>query len=366
METSVGRVAVVGTGAIGSIIGAYLRRAGLNPYLADPWYQHIEAMKASGLRITTPNEQFDVAVRGLHFDEFEALQEHFDVVFLAVKSYDTNWVIRLVEHQLNPTGVVISAQNGINEETIAKVVGRQRTVGCVVHMGGAILGPGEVRRATDPRWATFTFGELNLQCTPRISEMSKLMGLVGDTRISENIWGALWAKLVVNCMLNATSAISGLSAAELWASEETLSVMIHLAGEVVSVSRAAGVAMDNLHLAGGKEDLEPGRVEAAHRGDQESWNYVVEALTSVAQARAGARSDNNPSMLQDMLKRRRTEVDHLNGYVARLGREYGVATPHNAVLPSLVKAVESGALPMQPSNIHRVREAGTGLKVTAP
>lgn len=351
------RVVVVGCGAIGSIIGAYLCRGGLDPLLVDPWYQHVEAMKTNGLQITTPTEQFQLPVRAVHLNEFDASDEEFDTVFLATKSYDTNWMTHLLEKHINSRSTVISAQNGINEETIANMVGSDRTLGCIVHMGGGLWEPGQVLRTFDPKWATFTFGELSGAHTNRIDEILPLMQVVGDTRISENIWGALWAKLAVNCMLNASSAITGLSSATLWLNEATLNVHVHVAGEVVRVSKAAHVVMDKLHIAGGAEDIDPQRFEDADRGDKASLDHVLNALSMVAKARKGANSDSLPSMLQDMKKHRRTEVDYLNGYVAVRGRTLGIATPYNAAFPTLVKAVERAELPIDSSNMSRVTKS---------
>src|ERR1700680_535351 len=103
------RVAVFGAGAIGGCAAGYLQNGGVQVTVADGWYQHVEAIKARGLRVTSSDgTQFEVPVRAVHLDELESLREKFDVIFLAVKSYDTGWMTRFLESYLDPKGYVVS------------------------------------------------------------------------------------------------------------------------------------------------------------------------------------------------------------------------------------------------------------------
>src|ERR1700719_1990726 len=107
------RVAVVGCGAIGSSTAGALRLAGVDLIVVDPWYQHVEAIKARGLSVSTTKGLLTVPVRALHLDEFDLSEELFDIVMLGVKAYDTGWMVRIVERHLSGSGYVFSLQNGL-------------------------------------------------------------------------------------------------------------------------------------------------------------------------------------------------------------------------------------------------------------
>ena len=128
------RLAIVGTGAIGSVIGGYLSRAGRDITLIDTWAEHVETMKDKGLHITAENGEFTTPVNAMHLGDVNSVLEPFDAIFLAVKSYDAVWATHFAMNYLKPTGVIISAQNGINDEVIAPIVGFSRDIACVINL----------------------------------------------------------------------------------------------------------------------------------------------------------------------------------------------------------------------------------------
>ena len=132
------KLAVLGAGAIGGVIGAYLTRAGSDITLIDIWPAHVEEMKRSGLKVTAPEGEFTVKVKALHLADVCSLHEQFDVVLLSVKSYDSVWAAQFILPYLKPAGILVSAQNGINEDCLAPIVGYTRTVGCVVTLGAGL------------------------------------------------------------------------------------------------------------------------------------------------------------------------------------------------------------------------------------
>lgn len=348
------RLMVLGTGAIGSVTGGYLSQTGTPVVMVDGWYQHVEAMKARGLDVVNPDGDFHIAVEAHHLDELPELDGPFDVIFLGFKAYDTLWAAQVADHYLMPDGVVVSTQNGINEEVIASVVGRERTVGCVVHMSAGLYEAGRVTRTSNPAWATFTLGELDGAATPRIERLAEVMAGVGETHVSDNIWGELWAKLTLNAMGNALAGLTGYTTRQLWSDPLGVELMIHVGGESVMVCEALGHRMDPLRPAGAPEAIHPERLRAAHLGDRGAWDEVFAQFAGTAAARTGAR-ENKASLLQDMLKGRRTEVEHLNGYIARRARHLGLDAVYNARLPGLIRAVEQGELEMRADNLNRVR-----------
>ena len=196
----------MGTGAIGSSVGADMTRAGQDVYLIDQWPEHVEAMKSKGLHITMPEGDLDIKVKALHLCEVASVKP-FDIVFLTSKSPDTVWLTHFIKPHLAPTGVLVSLQNSLNDEWIAPIIGYQRDVPSVVELAAQILGPGNVRRRTGPTKAWFGLGEMHGRVTTRVKELAGILGVAGKTEIISNIWGAKWSKLIVNTMSHAVAAI---------------------------------------------------------------------------------------------------------------------------------------------------------------
>jgi 2-dehydropantoate 2-reductase len=330
---------VLGTGAIGSSIGGYLARAGRDIVLIDMWPAHVEAMRASGLKVTAQQETFTAKVHALHLADVSSLRRPFDAVFLSVKSYDTVWATHFILPHLAPSGAIVSAQNGINEDRIAPIAGYPRTLGCVVTIGAGLYEPGHVTRTSAPDRAAFTVGELNGMLTPRLQELVGLLSDAGPTQATTNLWGDRWAKLVVNCMANPVAGITGMNNAEMRQSPEVFAVTVKVAGEALAVAAALGVQVEQV---GG---IPAQRYLDAARG------VGVEDLRLAWTERGKSVGAGRPSLLQDVLKGRRTEVDYLNGYVVQQGREVGVPTPVNEAIVAVTHNLEAGELAQGPANL---------------
>jgi 2-dehydropantoate 2-reductase len=333
------KLAVLGAGAIGSTIGGYLTRSGCDITLIDMWPAHVEEMKRRGLKVTAQDEEFTVEVKAVHLTDVCALREQFDAVFLSVKSYDSVWAAKFIEPYLKPGGVLVSAQNGINEERVAPVIGFTRVIGCVVTLGAGLYEPGHVLRTSSPSRPSFAVGELSGMITPRVRELVAVLAPAGPTRTTANLWGERWAKLTVNSMANAIAGISGMNSAEMRANPDTFSLTVKIACEALTVAQTLGVQVEPV---GG---VPAGAYLDAARGVglEEVRRKWVEAGRNLGAGR--------PSLLQDLLKGRRTEVDYLNGHVVRKGREVGMPTPMNEAIVEVTQRVEAGELKQDPANL---------------
>ncbi len=328
------RIAVLGVGAIGGVIGAYLARAGNDVTLIDMWPANIERIKVQGLTLTAVEEEFTVEPVALHLGEVSRVRKPFDVVVMSVKSQDSAWSARFIEPHLAPGGFIVSAQNGINEETIAEVVGWQRVVGCVVTLGATLLEPGHPRRTTANTGRTsFRLGEPSGVITPRITRMAEVLRAVGPTELTSNLMGERWAKLVTNCMSNSIAGITGLNSAELRDNTVARFLAIRIAAEAVQVSTALGVSVQPITGIPAGMFLEALDDDAIHADVERLMIDHGKVL-----------GPNMPSLAQDVIKGRRTEIDYLNGYVVRKGRGLGIPTPVNEAIVGLTKRVETGDL----------------------
>lgn len=342
------RLLVLGGGGIGGLIAGRLTDAGHDVTLADQWPEHIEAIRESGLSITEPTGDRVVRVRALHMHELQGEGLLFDAVFLAVKGYDTEWVAALAGRHVTPTGAVLVCQNGITDLRVAAMVGTDRTLGCVVTVAGELIEAGRVRRA-DTYPVGFRVGELDGPVSDRARHYAALLNDVAVTCTTGNLAGERWAKLATNCMVNALSGLSGYSAGEVRSRDDTLSVLIHLGSETIKVGCALG------HHVEAVMGLNPDRFVAASAGV--GRNELVDALRAVAKSTGGHRA----SMLQDVLKGRRTEIEELNGFVERMGLQTGVETPFNSAAAGVVRQQPVGELNAAASNIEPLLVLAKGL-----
>ena len=328
----ISRIAVIGAGAVGSIIGGLLAKSGQDVTLVDQWPEHVEVMKDRGLQLSGSCGEHTIPVRALHLHELQAVSDPFDVAFVAVKSYDTEWATWLTVAHLRPDGVVVDSQNGINDERVAAIAGPTRTLGCVVLLGAALPEAGHAMR-TDEGTLGFKIGELDGSDTPRARTVVGLLEPVAPTTLTTNLRGERWSKLTVNCIANPLAGLAGLGTADVRSDLVTRRLAIHLGAEAIQVGQALGYAVEPI------------------------WGIAAERFVAAAEGRglgaveadisrdAKSRGSGRPSLLQDVLRRRRTEIDYLNGYVVERGLHARVLTPFNAAVVSIYHELGIGFTP---------------------
>lgn len=340
------KVLIVGCGAIGGILAGSLARAGRDVTAVDPWFQHVEAMRTDGLTIVGPEEEFTVPVDALHVDELDRLDRPADVLVLAPKCYDTEWMARFGEAYLADDGCVIAAQNGIMEERLPSWVPHHRVVGCVVRTAGELTGPGRIVRHLGHGWPALTLGELDgTDDAERLPAVAELFSPAGEIRTTDNTWGELWAKLVQNIMASPAGGVTGYTTRLLWSDAILVPVAIAMAGECITVAETLGHSVEPIF-----GNTPATLYRAAHEGDDEARVEVVAAMERMASQRVGKR-ENVPSLVHDLRKGRRTEIDHLAGHVIHHARALGLSAPMNTAMTRLVHEVEAGRLTPGPKNV---------------
>jgi 2-dehydropantoate 2-reductase len=313
------RIGIVGAGAIGSIVGGLLTKAGHDVTLIDQWPEHVEAMRRDGLRLSGTCGDHLLRVHAIHIHEASLIEQPFEAVFVAVKSYDTEWATMLAVRHLGPGAVVVDFQNGVNDERVAAVAGQDRALGCVITIGAGMYEPAHAIR-TDNGTVGFKIGEHDGRETDRARRLVEVVGAVAPTKLTTNLWGERWSKLAVNCMANPLAALSGLGSAEVRSAPGVRRVGINTAAEVIRVGRAVG------------HEVEPVYGIAAQRFVDASEGRNLEAVEQDMVASVRFLTGGRPSMLQDVMRGRRTEIDALNGYVVEHGRRRGIPTPFNEAI----------------------------------
>lgn len=328
----INRIGIIGAGAIGSVVGGLLTKAGRDVTLVDQWPEHVETMRAKGLRLSGTIGDFVVPVKALHMHELQAVREPFDAVFIAVKSYDTEWATAMPLGYLKPDGVVVDFQNGINDERVAAIAGRERTLGCVITISAGLYEPGHAMR-TDTGQIGFKIGEHDGRDTERARELAAIMCAVAETKVTTNLFGERWSKLAINCMANPLSGLTGLGTLAVRTEPKIAAVGVHVGAEAIMVGRAVGHEVEPIY------GIPTQRYIDAYRGT--GLAVLLEEIAAIARQRGGG----EPSLLQDVRKKRRTEIDYLNGYVCEQGKKHGVPTPFNDAVVATIRALGVGFEP---------------------
>lgn len=305
-ETNWPKIAVVGAGAVGGYFGGMLARAGV-PVVLIGRPSFVDAVNRSGLYLDTIH--FQETVHPQTSSELSAAAGA-DVVLFCVKTTDTVATAKELAPLLAPNAIVISLQNGVNNaEEIREATGID-ALPAVVYVAASVPAPGHVKH----------LGRGDLVVGAQDGRAAKVANLFNAAkipcRISDNIQGELWTKLLWNCALNAVSGLGRVTYGEIIASADAKQLVETVVNETLNVARAKGI-----HLPG----LEDPRDALA-------------GSFKIAEQMSGTRS----STAQDMARGKRTEIDALNGYVARLGAQLGVPTPVNHALYTLVKLQELG------------------------
>jgi len=329
----------MGAGAIGSVIGGMLARSGIDVTLLDQWPAHVDAIKQNGLRLSGTCGEHVVPVLALHLHEAQAIQDPFDVVFLSVKGYDTDWAtlfaVRFLEAK---NGMMVVAQNGMNDERVARLAGRDRTLGSVMTISAGLYEPGHAMR-TDTASIGFKVGELDGRETMRARTVVELLDAVAPARLTTNLFGERWSKLATNCMANALAGLSGYGSAEIRTEPLPRRIAIQLAAEVIRVGSAAGYSVEPIFGIAAER--------FAGAADGHGLDQVEADMGREARNFAGGR----PSLLQDVMRGRRTEIEELNGFVVAEGVRLGVPTPFNAAIVAEIQRAGVGSLRPDPTNL---------------
>lgn len=296
------KIAVMGAGAVGCYYGFKLARAGHEVVLIGR-PQHVEAVKRQGLRLQT--QTFDEHLRVSASTEASAVRSA-QLVLFCVKSTDTESGAAAIKPHLARDAVVLSLQNGVENADRLRALLPQEVIAAVVYIGVEMAGPGHVRHHGR--------GELVIEPLKAGDDVARALIAAGvPTDTSDNVRGALWVKLIVNCAYNALSAITHLPYGRLGlvkGGKGVTAVMRDVVDEGVAVAKADGVTL-------------PSDVDTAVR-------KIAETMAS-----------QYSSTAQDLARGKRSEIDHLNGLIVRRGEALGIATPANRLLHQIIMLIEN-------------------------
>ena len=318
-------IVIWGAGAIGGTLGAAFLRAGHPVTFVDSVADHVAAINAHGLRIAGPIYEDVVKAPALLPKDVKGLHP---LIFLCVKAQHTEAAVAALAPHLAADGMVVSAQNGLNEMTIARVVGPQRTIGCFVNFGADYLEPGVVHYSGH---GAVVIVELDGTLSPRIKSLHRLMQEFEPKAVlTQNIWGYLWGKLVYGALLFAT-AVTNDSIADVLANPDARAVLTRLGQETGAVAAAEGIrteAFDGFDPAAFRPDAAQSLIDT-------SFNDMVVHNRKSAKSHSGIWRDL-------AVRKRKTEVLAQLGPIVAVAAKHGIATPLTARLMTLIQDIEDG------------------------
>jgi 2-dehydropantoate 2-reductase len=333
------KVTIVGAGAIGGSIGAFLARAGHDVTMADVDVAHVRAMQEKGLTLKGKAD-FTQPVKACHPQD---LQGSLGIVFLSVKAMHTEAAMATIAPLLAPDGYVLSLQNGLEEPKIARAVGAERTVGAFINFTADFLAPGEVMYGGP---AAFVIGELDGRVTPRIQELAEVLSILQPIKISDNVQGYLWGKLSLASPLFATACVDA-DVAEMLAIPKYRELFANCSAEVIAVAEASGIRCVDF------DGYDPAvmRMQEPRNwaGVHASWLKYKEYWDASLKKRTGIWRDL-------AIRKRKTEVDYQMTPVIEAGSTLGMRLPLNLAVRQMIKDIEDGKRSMDWANLERLLE----------
>ncbi len=301
------KIAVIGAGAMGSIFGGHLKEAGEDVTFIDIYKDHMDKIRENGLYIELPDGRTKV-IQGINTATSPEGLPKMDLIIIFVKSTVTKEAAKEAKELVKDDTLFLTLQNGLgNGEAIAEVVGEEKVLLGVTTCGGTFLAPGKVRFAG--KGDTFIGGlKVGKERVAPIVEVFNKAGL--PTYYRDDVIGLVWDKLFINIAINPVTAITGIKNGELLDHEETKKIMKGLISEAVEVAEKKGIKRDA----------------------DKVYEHTLEVAKKTAK--------NFSSMLQDIMKKRKTEIDTINGKIVEYGKEAGVSTPYNEVVTYLIKTLE--------------------------
>ena len=331
------RVAILGCGSMGTVLGAFLTKGGCDVEMIDPYEAHVEAMQKNGAKITgTVN--FTVPVRAIIPEQMEGI---YDLVFLFTKQTTNAEILPGLLPHLSADSTVCTLQNGVPEPYVEEIIGGNRTIGGAVLWSATLLGPGvsELTQKLDNLDHYFDIGEVSGELTDRLEAAGQVLDLMGPAKRSTDLMASRWSKLVNNACMSGMSAALGVTFGGVLENPKARACLSYLGREVKACCEADGYEMPTLVFGYSPASLD--------LKDQAMYEENQKMFTDMYQVALPAKA----SMLQDLEKGRKCEVAMINSYVSMVGKKHGIPTPFNDTVVDIVSRVEKGELGLSIDNL---------------
>lgn len=327
--------AIYGAGSLGTVLGAFITKNGGDIDLINHNEAHVKALKEYGAQIVGKVE-FTQPVKALLIDEMEG---KYDIIFLMTKQQLNKTVVIKLKDYLKDDGVLVTFQNGLPEILIGDILGKDRVLGATVGWGATLIKPGVVKLTSDPSALTFTLGSLEKTPNKKIDDVKKLLELMGQVTIDKNFVGARWTKLLINASFSGLGTTLNYTFGEVCKDKKARHIVQLLMKECLDVASAQGIELSPVQ---GKD------VRKIFNYNNKLKKWLAFQIIPFAMRKHYA---IRPSLIYDLEKGRKTEVDFINGSVVSAGKECGVPTPMNAKVVKLIHLIEDGTVSAHKENV---------------
>lgn len=322
------RIAIYGAGSLGTILGAYISKAGVAIELINRNKAHIEALKAKGAQVTG-TVQFVQPVMAYTPDEMNG---QYDILFLMTKQQHNAEVVPMLKNYLAPDGVLVTFQNGLPEMQIAEILGEERVLGCTVAWGATLQSPGICELTSEPDSLSFSLGSISAQRSKHFDKVKEVLELMGTVDVEENFLGTRWSKLLINASFSGMSAVLGCTFGEASAPRESRLIVQALIKECIDVCQKGGIRIEPVQ---GKDIV---KLLNYTNPLKKAFSFLIIPIAIRKHAKLKA------SMLQDLEKGKLTEVEAINGAVSAYGRKVHFPTPMNDCVVQIIHDIEQDKL----------------------
>ena len=322
------RVAIYGAGSLGTILGAFISKAGVPVELINRNKAHVEALKTQGAQVVG-TMQFCQPVIAYTPDEMSG---QYDILFLMTKQQHNAEVVQMLKNYLAADGVLVTFQNGLPEMQIAEVLGEERVLGSTVAWGATLQSPGVCELTSEPDALSFSLGAISEKRSKHFAKVKELLELMGTVDVEENFLGTRWSKLLINASFSGMSAVLGCTFGEAAGPKESRKVVQAIIKECIDVCQKGGIRIEPVQ---GKDIV---KLLNYTNSVKKAFSFFIIPIAIRKHAKLKA------SMLQDLEKGKLTEVDAINGAVSEYGRKVGFPTPVNDKVVEIIHQIEKGEL----------------------
>ena len=322
------RIAIYGAGSLGTILGAFISKAGVPIELINRNKAHVEALQTKGAQVVgTMN--FNQPVVAYTPDQMSGT---YDIIFLMTKQQHNAEVVQMLKGFLASDGVLVTFQNGLPEMQIADVLGEERVLGCTVAWGATMQSPGVCELTSEPDALSFSLGAISEKKSKHFAKVKELLEKMGTVDVEENFLGTRWSKLLINAAFSGMSAVLGCTFGEAAGPKASRRIVQALIKECIDVCQVGGIRIEPVQ---GKDIVKLLNYTNALK---RAFSFFIIPIAIRKHAKLKA------SMLQDLEKGKPTEVDAINGAVSEYGRKVGFPTPANDKVVEIIHRIERGEL----------------------
>ncbi|MBQ1973829.1 MAG: 2-dehydropantoate 2-reductase [Paraprevotella sp.] len=322
------RVAIYGAGSLGTILGAYISKAGVPIELINRNKAHVQALQNKGAKV----------VGTVHFTQPvvaytpEEMSGEYDILFLMTKQQHNAEVVEMLKNFLASDGVLVTFQNGLPEVQIASILGEERVMGCTVAWGATMQDAGVCELTSAPDALSFSLGAISERRSKHFDKVKELLEMMGTVDVEDNFIGTRWSKLLINAAFSGMSAVLGCTFGEAAGPRSSRRVVQALIKECIDVCQVGNIRIEPVQ---GKDIVKLLNYTNAWK---RAFSFFIIPIAIRKHAKLKA------SMLQDLEKGKQTEVDAINGAVSEYGRKVGFPTPMNDRVVEIIHRIEKGEL----------------------